>query len=51
MINASTLSNNTLTVIIDGVIYNGTSDQPQWVQLVNAYSRGDEAAMKELFCM
>ena len=51
MINASTLSNNTLTVIIDGVIYNGTSDQPQWVQLVNAYSRGDEAAMKELFSM
>lgn len=53
MITASTLSNNTLTVILDNgdQILSATKDHPQWSELVNAYSRHDETAMLELLNM
>src|SRR5271169_1765104 len=53
MITARTLSNNTLTVILDNGanILMATKEHPKWAELVNAYTRQDEAAMLELLSM
>jgi acyl carrier protein len=53
MITAKTLSNNTMTVIIDNgqQILFATKEQPYWVEKVNAYMAGDEAKLIELMNM
>lgn len=50
MITASTLSNNTLTVIIDNgkQILTATKDHPKWNELVTAYGQKNENVLLEL---
>ena len=51
-ITASTLSNDTMTVIVDGAkILTATKDHPKWVELVNAFTRKDESTMLDLLSM
>jgi acyl carrier protein len=49
MITASSMSNNTLTVIIDNSIpLSATKDHPKWAELVNAFVQKNEKLILEL---
>jgi acyl carrier protein len=53
MITASSLSNNTLTIVLDNgkQILSATKDHPHWADLINAYTDKAEAKLLELLSM